>query len=76
MILFCRLLLLLLLLFFVFVFKVIFFKIILLGIPFECQTDWIQIIWLVVFVALRPKLTAIVIAGRSVHLTRLFPGQA
>ena len=31
--------------------------------------------WLV-FVALRPKSTAMVIAGRSVHLTTLFPGQA
>ena len=29
-----------------------------------------------VFVALRPKSTAMVIAGRSVHLTTLFPGQA
>ena len=28
------------------------------------------------FVALRPKSTAMVIAGRSVHLTPLFPGQA
>ena len=28
------------------------------------------------FVALRPKSTAMVIAGRSVHLTILFPGQA
>ena len=28
-----------------------------------------------VFVALRPKSTAMVIAGRSVHLTTLFPGQ-
>ena len=28
------------------------------------------------FVALRPKSTATVIAGRSVHLTTLFPGQA
>ena len=27
-------------------------------------------------VALRPKSTALVIAGRSVHLTTLFPGQA
>ena len=35
---------------------------------FEC--------WLVGFVALRPKSTAMVIAGRSVHLTTLFPGQA
>ena len=32
--------------------------------------------WLVDFVALRPKSTAMVIAGRSVHLTTLFPGQA
>ena len=29
-----------------------------------------------VLVALRPKSTAMVIAGRSVHLTTLFPGQA
>ena len=28
------------------------------------------------FVALRPKSTAMVIAGRSVHLATLFPGQA
>ena len=31
---------------------------------------------LFVFVALRPKSTAMVIVGRSVHLTTLFPGQA
>ena len=31
---------------------------------------------IVCFVALRPKSTAMVIAGRSVHLTTLFPGQA
>ena len=30
----------------------------------------------VCFVALRPKSTAMVIAGRSVHRTTLFPGQA
>ena len=30
----------------------------------------------VCFVALRPKLTAIVIGGWSVHLTTLFPAQA
>ena len=30
----------------------------------------------VCFDALRPKSTAMVIAGRSVHLTTLFPGQA
>ena len=33
-------------------------------------------VWLVGFVALRPKSTAMVIAGRSVYLTTLFPGQA
>ena len=31
---------------------------------------------LFVFVALRPMSTAMVIAGRSVHLTTLYPGQA
>ena len=31
---------------------------------------------LFVFVALRPMSTAMVIAGRLVHLTTLFPGQA
>ena len=35
-----------------------------------------NIMRLVGFVALRPKSTAMVIAGRSVHLTTLFPGQA
>ena len=30
----------------------------------------------VCFVALRPKSTAMVIAGRSVRLTTLFPGEA
>ena len=30
----------------------------------------------VCFLALRPKSTAMVIVGRSVHLTILFPGQA
>ena len=30
----------------------------------------------VCFVALRPKSTAMVMAGRSVDLTTLFPGQA
>ena len=30
----------------------------------------------VCFVALRPKSRAMVMAGRSVHLTTLFPGQA
>ena len=32
--------------------------------------------WLVGLIALCPKSTAMVIAGRSVHLTTLFPGQA
>ena len=30
----------------------------------------------VCFLALRPKTTAMVMEGRSVHLTTLFPGQA
>ena len=34
------------------------------------------LILFVCFVALHPKSTAMVIAGRSVHLTTLFPGQA
>ena len=37
--------------------------------------NWILVLF-VCFVALRPKSTAMVIAGRSVHLTTLFPGQA
>ena len=37
---------------------------------------WYLIVCLFVFVALRPMSTAMVIAGRSVHLTTLFPGQA
>ena len=32
--------------------------------------------FIVLFVALRPMSTAMVNAGRSVHLTTLFPGQA
>ena len=35
-----------------------------------------EICLFVCIVALRPKSTAMVIAGRSVHLTTLFPGQA
>ena len=35
-----------------------------------------RVLNIVCFVALRPKSTAMVIAGRSVHLTTLFPGQA
>ena len=34
-----------------------------------------EFIKFVVFVALRPKSTAMVMAGRSVHLSTLFPGQ-
>ena len=48
-----------------------------------CQCTWVTIIdylfyafVFVCFVALRPKSTAMVIAGRSVHLITLFPGQA
>ena len=37
---------------------------------------WPKAYYIVCFVALRPKSTAMVIAGRSVHLTTLFPGQA
>ena len=42
------------------------------------QTDNIEAFnfCLFVFVALRPMSTAMVITGRSVHLTTLFPGQA
>ena len=36
----------------------------------------LRIALFVYFVALRPKSTAKVMAGRSVHLTTLFPGQA
>ena len=35
-----------------------------------------SLVCLFAFVALRPMSTAMVIAGRSVHLTTLFPGQA
>ena len=38
--------------------------------------DHALFVCLFVFVALRPKSTSMVIAGRSVHLTTLFPGQA
>ena len=38
--------------------------------------DYFRYILFVCFVALRPKSTAMVMAGRSVHLTTLFPGQA
>ena len=38
--------------------------------------DFEELKCVVCFVALRPKSTAMVMAGRSVHLTTLFPGQA
>ena len=46
-----------------------------------CQSQCTQHVQSIVclfvcFIALRPKSTAMVIAGRSVHLTTLFPGQA
>ena len=34
------------------------------------------VVFVCLFVAIRPKSTAMVIAGRSVHLTTLFPEQA
>ena len=40
--------------------------------PGKGPTDVDDVGWLVGFVALRPKSTAMVIAGRSVHLTTLF----
>ena len=40
------------------------------------ETAQITIMSEFVFVALRPMSTAMVIVGRSVHLTTLFPGQA
>ena len=48
---------------------------------YKLRIAWLLImLWLFVcfcfFVALRPMSTAMVIAGRSVHLTTLFPGQA
>ena len=43
---------------------------------YEREREREREILIVDFVALRPKSTAMVIAGRSVHLTTLFPGQA
>ena len=40
------------------------------------QQNRSAVVVLFVFVALRPMSTAMVIVGRSVHLTTLFPGQA
>ena len=41
-----------------------------------CVLEKFYFVLFVCFVALRPKSTAMIIAGRSVHLTTLFPGQA
>ena len=46
------------------------------GYLFSGSWGFVCLFCLFVFVALRPKSTAMVIAGRSVHLTTLFPGQA
>ena len=42
----------------------------------DVRQNTLLVLFLFVFVALRPMSTAMVIAGRSVHLTTLFPGQA
>ena len=46
--------------------------------PFIGSIGIDHVVWFVClfvcFVALRPKSTAMVVAGRSVHLTTLFPG--
>ena len=42
----------------------------------NCEYFLIYGFLFVCFVALRPKSTATVMAGRSVYLTTLFPGQA
>ena len=44
-------------------------------IHFHAQYFYNLLCLFVCFVALRPKSTAMVIAGRSVHLITLFPGQ-
>ena len=46
-----------------------------LQLSFLERENWLLCLNFVV-VALRPMSTAMVIAGRSVHLTTLFPGQA
>ena len=49
---------------------------------FERQSNYklhghtLEVVLFVCFVALRPKSTAMVIAGRPAHLTILLPGQA
>ena len=44
--------------------------------PYKPSNYFIFLFVFVCFVALRPKSTAMVMGGRSVHLTTLFPGQA
>ena len=56
--------------------RILFSRIALKDIFTTLKTRDKDVIYLFVFVALRPKSTAMVIAGRSVHLTTLFPGQA
>ena len=48
----------------------------LIGFGYDLSDTQDRLILFVCFVALRPKSTAMVIAGRSVHLTTLFSGQA
>ena len=45
-------------------------------IPDQTVLTQIRLLLNVCIVALHPKSTAMVMAGRSVHLTKLFPGQA
>ena len=45
------------------------------GLTINANFDYHDSLFVCLF-ALRPKSTAMVIAGRSVHLTTLFPGQA
>ena len=47
-----------------------------LGINYGLCDNTVCLFFFCFFVALRPMSTAMVIAGRSVHLTTLFPGQA
>ena len=45
-------------------------------IPLHTNGLLLLVVLFVCFVALRPKSTSMVMAGLSVHLTTLFPGQA
>ena len=44
--------------------------------PVVSENEMLESLFLFVFVAFRPKSTAMVMVGRSVDLTTLFPGQA